>query len=66
MAQWLGLRTYTAGGTGSISGQGIKIPHAAWPPPKKKYIYIYVYILYNIYIIKFTSPLKYRDLLMKI
>lgn len=66
MAQWLGLRTYTAGGTGSISGQGIKIPHAAWPPQKKKNIYIYVYILYNIYIIKFTSPLKYRDLLMKI
>ena len=29
-------------GTGSISGQGIKIPHAAWPK-KKKYIYIYTH-----------------------
>ena len=26
--QWLRLRTSTAGGTGSIPGQGTKIPHA--------------------------------------
>ena len=29
--QWLGLHTSTAGGTGSIPGQGTKIPKAAWP-----------------------------------
>ena len=29
MVQWLGLRASTAGGTGSIPGQGTKIPHAA-------------------------------------
>ena len=26
--QWLGLHASTAGGTGSIPGQGTKIPHA--------------------------------------
>ena len=29
--QWLGLLTSTAGGAGSIPGQGTKILHAAWP-----------------------------------
>ena len=28
VAQWLRLHAYNAGGTGSISGQGIKIPRA--------------------------------------
>ena len=28
--QWLIVHTSTEGGTGSISGQGTKIPHAAW------------------------------------
>ena len=57
MVQWLRLCTYTARGIGSISGQGTKIPHAAWPK---------IYMCTCIYIIKFTSPFKYRDLLMKI
>ena len=30
MAQWLRIRASTAGGMGSIPGQGNKIPHAAW------------------------------------
>ena len=34
--QWLGLRAFTAGGTGSIPGQGTKIPHAMVRPKKKK------------------------------
>ena len=29
MVQWLGLLASTAGGTGSIPGQGTKIPRAA-------------------------------------
>ena len=34
--QWLGLWASTAGGAGSIPGQGTKIPHTmAEPPPKK-------------------------------
>ena len=57
MVQWLRLFTYTARGIGSISGQGTKIPHDAWPK---------IYMCTYIYIIKFTSPFKYRDLLMKI
>ena len=28
--QWLRLCTPNAGGTGSISGRGTKIPHATW------------------------------------
>ena len=35
-AQWLRLRTCTAGGMGSIPGRGTKIPHAAWCGQKKK------------------------------
>ena len=34
--QWLRLHTSTAGGTGSIPGWGMKIPHAAQPKKKKK------------------------------
>ena len=30
VAQWLRLQASTAGGMGSVPGQGIKIPHAAW------------------------------------
>ena len=40
--QWLGLCAFNAGegrGTGSIHGQGRKIPHARpWPKKKKKEI----------------------------
>ena len=34
--QWLRLHATTAGGTGSIPGQGTKIPHATWQGQKKK------------------------------
>ena len=34
VVQWLRLHTSNAGGVGSISGQGIKIPHATWPKKK--------------------------------
>ena len=46
MVQWLRLRYSTAGGTGSIPGRGIKIPHAMWPKKKKekKFLYVCVYI----------------------
>ena len=30
VVQWLGLCTFTAGGTGSIPDWGTKIPQAAW------------------------------------
>ena len=33
---WLGLCTYTAGGTGSILGQGTKVPHATQRSQKVK------------------------------
>ena len=36
VVQWLGLRTFTAEGAGSIPGQGIKIPQAVWHGQKKK------------------------------
>ena len=48
--QWLRLQASTAGGMGSISGLGIKIPHAAGCSQKKKkfffWLCIYVYSLY--------------------
>ena len=34
--QWLRLHASTAGGTGLVPGQGIKIPHAVWCSQKKK------------------------------
>jgi len=34
--QWLRLWASTAGGEGSISGQGTKIPYATWCVQKKK------------------------------
>ena len=34
--QWLGLGASTAGGTGSIPGQGTRIPQAAWWRGQKK------------------------------
>ena len=34
--QWLGLCTFTAEGTGSIPGQGTKIPQAVRRSQKKK------------------------------
>ena len=34
--RWLGLRASTAGGMGSITGRGTKIPHAAWCGQKEK------------------------------
>ena len=36
VVQWLGLCTSAAGGSGSIPGRGIKIPHAARHGPKGK------------------------------
>ena len=36
VVQWLGLRTFTAGGMGSMPGQGAKIPHATHGGQKKK------------------------------
>ena len=35
MFQWLGLHDSTAGGTGSVAGQGTKILQAAWHGHKK-------------------------------
>ena len=35
VVQWLKLRASTAGGTGSIPGQGTKIPHACGAAKKK-------------------------------
>ena len=34
--QWLKLHASTAGGTGSIPGQGTVIPNATWQPKKIK------------------------------
>ena len=34
--QWLRLQASTAGGVGSIPGQGTKIPHDTWLSQKKK------------------------------
>ena len=34
--QWLRLHASTAGGAGSIPGQGTKIPHAMWCDQKKQ------------------------------
>ena len=36
MVQWLRLCTSTAGGMGSIPGQGTKTPHAVQKDQKKK------------------------------
>ena len=36
VVQWLRLHTFNARGVGSLRGQGIKIPHAAWCGKKKK------------------------------
>ena len=36
IVQWLGFCTFTAGCTGSIAGQGTKIPHATWCSQKQK------------------------------
>ena len=36
VVQWLRLRASTAGGVGSIPGQGTKIPASVWPGEKKK------------------------------
>ena len=36
MVQWLRLCTSMAGGSGSVSGQGITILHAAWHGQKGK------------------------------
>ena len=34
--QWLGLHASIAAGTGSIPGEGTKIPHAMWHGKKNK------------------------------
>ena len=36
VVQWLRLHVPTAGGMGSILGQGTKIPHASWFGPINK------------------------------
>ena len=36
--QWLGLHAFTRRGTGSIPGQGTKIPQTGWCPPPKNNI----------------------------
>ena len=36
VVQWLRLHVSTVGGTGSIPGQGTKIPHVEWHGRKKK------------------------------
>ena len=36
--QWLGLHAFTISRTGSIPGQGTKIPQTAWCPPLKNII----------------------------
>ena len=36
VVQWLGLGTSTAGGVGSITGRGTKIPNASAKKKKKK------------------------------
>ena len=41
--QWLGLHVSTAGGPGSIPGQGTTIPQATWPKKAKNKIAIFVY-----------------------
>ena len=41
--QWLGLHSSTAGGPGSIPGQGTKIPQATRPKKAKNKIAIFVY-----------------------
>ena len=33
---WLGLHAFTVKGTGSISGEGTKIPEAMWLSQEKK------------------------------
>ena len=37
MVQWLRLHTFNARGTGSIPGQGTKIPHTSWHSQKIKH-----------------------------
>ena len=53
--QWLRLCASTAGGTGSIPGQGTKISHATQCNQKHIYIYTYIYI----YIYFFFSQANY-------
>ena len=41
--QGLGLHAFTRRGTGSVPGQGTKIPQTAWcPPPKKNYLCVVI------------------------
>ena len=41
--QWLRLRVSTAGGTGSISGWRIKIPHVGWHVHKTTHTYTHTH-----------------------
>ena len=47
VVQWLGLRASTAGGMGSIPGQGTKMSRAARPIKKKKEKDIHGYFYNN-------------------
>ena len=52
--QWLRLHTSTAEGTGSIPGQGTRIPHASWLGKKK--IFLMLLYLFNFFIVvKYTN-----------
>ena len=43
--QWLGLHAFTRMGTGSIPGQGTKIPQTAWCPPPKNIISVVILLV---------------------
>ena len=52
--QWLRLHTSTAEGTGSIPGQGTRIPHASWLGEKK--FFLMLLYLFNFFIVvKYTN-----------
>ena len=46
--KWLRLWASTTGGTGSIPGQGTKIPHAMWCSQKKKIKYLGINLLIRV------------------
>ena len=62
MVQWLKLQASNAEGTGSIPGQGTKIPHATWHGQKIKIIIIKNTsedLLYDICCLKSSTVLSY-------
>ena len=65
MVLWLGLRAFTAEGTGSIPGWGTKVPQAAWygQREKKKLSVPSKFKLAQLYIIRGDGAAKGRQLL---